>query len=66
MSRTSVSGLTSVLGSWEELVDAERWERMVPGVPPRRILAGSTFLHYEDHAKSISAWRIATGPGRSE
>ena len=37
----------------EDLVDAERWERMLPAVPPWRIFAGSTFLHYEDHADAI-------------
>lgn len=40
----------------EDLVDGDRWERMLPDVPPWRIFAGSTFLHYDDHGAAIAAW----------
>lgn len=44
----------------EDLVDAGRWEQMLPNVPPWRIFAGSTFLHYEDHAAAIAEWLEST------
>lgn len=28
----------------------------IPGVPPWQIFAGSTFAHYDDHARDIRAW----------
>lgn len=40
----------------EELIDGDRWEQMLPDVPPWRIFAGSTFQHYEDHAAAIADW----------
>jgi len=46
-----LEGLTS-----EDLADGDKWERMLPDVPPWRIFAGSTFLHYEDHAAAIGEW----------
>jgi hypothetical protein len=42
--------------SSEDLVDSDRWDRMVPGVPPWRIFAGGTFLHYKDHTAAIADW----------
>jgi hypothetical protein len=40
----------------EDLVKGDRFERMLPDVPPWRIFAGSTFLHYKDHAAAIAEW----------
>ena len=45
----------------EDLVDGDRWERMLPEVPPWRIFAGGTFLHYDEHAAAIADWLDATG-----
>lgn len=38
----------------EDLVDGDRWDQMLQNVPPWRIFAGSTFLHYEDHGAVIA------------
>ena len=46
-----LEGLTA-----EDLVEGDRWGQMLPDVPPWRIFAGSTFLHYEDHAAAIADW----------
>ena len=46
-----LEGLTT-----EELENGDRWQQMLPNVPPWRIFAGSTFLHYEEHAAMIAAW----------
>jgi uncharacterized protein (TIGR03083 family) len=40
----------------EDLADGDRFAKMLPEVPPWRIFAGSTFLHYEDHAAAIAVW----------
>ena len=40
----------------EDLLDGSRFENMLPGVPPWRIFAGNTFLHYAQHAAAIGAW----------
>jgi Mycothiol maleylpyruvate isomerase N-terminal domain len=47
----------------EDLVDSDRWQQMLPNVPPWRIFAGSTFLHYEDHADALRRWLRAEGTG---
>jgi hypothetical protein len=48
----------------EDLLDGSRFERMLPDVPPWRIFAGSTFLHYAEHAATISEWLETTEPSR--
>ena len=50
-----LEGLTS-----EDLVDSGKWQQMLPEVPPWRIFAGGTFLHYEDHAAAIAEWLEST------
>jgi hypothetical protein len=46
----------------DELTDPARFARLdeLPGVLPWQIFAGSTYLHYRDHARDIRAWLVAT------
>jgi hypothetical protein len=47
----------------EDLTDPARFDRMIPGVPPWRIFAGNTFLHYEEHACAVREWLRASEQG---
>jgi hypothetical protein len=45
----------------EELADPDCFDRMMLGVPPWRISAGSTLLHDEAHRDVVSEWLSASG-----
>lgn len=40
----------------EDLHKASRFENMPPDWTPWRIIAGNTYIHYDEHAQDLNAW----------